>query len=98
MSEQTKLKMDITQISSIIGDKKNMDFYANSIFEKTKIMLNQCYLVNSQTNLFVKFPPGTNINYINGAAQIRSLKELGLSLKLTSKEMEENTHLCEQCP
>ena len=84
------VKMEVTQIYSIIGEKKNMDFYANNIFERTKIMPNQCYLVNSQTNLFVKYLPDTNIDYIYGAAQIRSLRELGLIPKLSTKEMEEN--------
>ena len=90
--------MDVTQIYSIVGEKKNMDYYANNIFERTKIMPNQCYLVNSQSNLFVKFPPDTNIDYINGAAQIRGLRDLGLVPKLNSKEMEENTIFVNSAP
>ena len=96
--DNLKIRMEVTQIYSIIGENKSMDFYANGIFERTKIMPNQCYLVNSKTNLFVKFPPETNINYINGATQIRSLKELGLTPKLSSREMEENTIFVNSAP
>ena len=54
-------------------------------------MPTQCYYVNSDNGIFIKYPSGADMDHINGADNIRKLKEADITPKLTTKQMEENT-------
>ena len=81
--------MENTQVYSITS-KNTLDYYANNISEITKMMPTQCYYVNSDNGIFIKYPSGADMDHINGADNIRKLKEADITPKLTTKQMEEN--------
>ena len=90
--------MDEAQVYSFTKEKNTLDHYANQIFQITKVMPTQCYMVNANQNLFIKYPANTNMDYINGADNIRKLEAAGIVPKLTTKEAEENTVFVNSAP
>ena len=90
--------MEYSLVYSLLRDKQEVDYYANKIFEITQVMPAQCYLVNSDKGLYVRYPNGTDMNQINGASNLRKLKDMGIMPKLNPKQMEENTIFVNSAP
>ena len=90
--------MENSQVYTILRDKQEMDYYTNIIFEITHVMPAQCYMVNSDTGLYIRYLQGTDMNIINGANNLRKLKELGIMPKLSPKQIEENTIFVNSAP
>lgn len=88
-----------SQIFKIIDpDPKPMDHYSNLIFEKTGLLPSQCYKVNDDKDIFVKFIKEGNEKTILGANNIKKFKEIGLEVKLSADQIDKNTIFVNSAP
>ena len=88
-----------SQIFKIIEpDPKPTDHYANQIFEKTGLLPSQCYKINDEKDIFVKFLKGANEKIILGANNIKRFNEIGLKIKLSADQIDKNTIFVNSAP
>lgn len=80
------------------GQNHGPDHYANEIFLNTNIIPTQCYYVNDNTALFIKFPQGTNLDKWHSTKNLKELEKLGLTLKLNSIQMDKNSVFINSAP
>ena len=93
------MRYDTSQIYYIESEKKEPgDAYANLIFQKTSILPTQCYLVNDNQSLYVKYPIGVNPGTWHTPKTLKDLKTIGLIPKLTQRQQELNTIFINSAP
>ena len=91
--------MDLSMICRVLsGDPKNTDFYSNKIFEDTKLLPTECYLINDKKDLFLKFRRGEGPQNIKNAENLNKLKNIGLEIKLTPDQSEKQTIFVNSAP
>ena len=91
--------MEYSQIFKILdGDPHTTDYYANKIFEDTGILPAQCYKINDDKDLFLKFLTGVGEKTIQGAENLRKFKQIGLEIKLNNEQQEKNTIYVNSAP
>ena len=89
------MRYDTSQIYYIESEKKEPgDAYANLIFQKTGILPTQCYLVNDNQSLYVKYPIGVNPGTWHTPKTLKDLKTIGLIPKLTQRQQHHFHQLC----
>ena len=79
-------------------DIKTTDHYANEIYKKTKILPSQCYFVNDERALFIKYPLGTDLNKWHNVHNLKALAELGLTPKMSQYDQQINTVFVNSAP
>ena len=90
---------DNGQIYKIIGDPgKTPDEYCGELFSKTKILAAQCYKVNDQKDLFIRFPNKINLDQWTSTKNLNILQEIGLAPKLSSDQMDRNSLYINSAP
>ena len=72
-------------------EPKNTDFYSNKIFEDTKLLPTECYLINDKKDLFLKFWKGVGQQKIKNAENLNKLKNIGLEINLTPDQSKKQT-------
>ena len=88
-----------SQIYKILDpDPKPIDHYSNLIFEKTGLLPAQCYKINDNKDIFIKFIKGANEKLILGADNIKKFKEIGLGVKLSADQIDKNTIFINSAP
>ena len=91
--------MDSSQLYWVKSDQDyGPDHYVNEIFLKTNTIPTQCYFVNDNTALFIKFPQGTDMDKWHNSKNLKSLKSLGLTLKLSSMQLDKNSVFINSAP
>ena len=80
------------------GDPHTTDYYANKIFVDTGILPAQCYKINDDKDLFLKFLTGVGEKNIQGAENLRKFKQIGLENKLNNEQQEKNTIYVNSAP
>lgn len=91
--------MDSTQLYWVKSDQDyGPDHYVNEIFLKTNIIPTQCYFVNDNSALFVKFPQGTEIDKWHNTKNLKSLNNMGLTPKLSSFQLDKNSVFINSAP
>ena len=64
------------QIYKIIGDpEKTPDEYCGELFSKTKVLAAQCYKVNDQKDLFIRFPNRINLDQWTSTKNLKILHD-----------------------
>ena len=87
------------QIYRIIENReKNPDQICGEIFQKTDVLPTQCYLVNDGKDVFIKFPSDVVIDHWTTTENIKILKEMGLTPKLSSNQIDMNTIYINSAP
>ena len=87
------------QIYKIIGDPgKTPDEYCGELFPKTKILAAQCYKVNDQKDLFIRFPNKINLDQWTSTKNLKILHDIGLASKLGSNQMDRNSLYINSAP
>ena len=90
---------DNGQIFRIVKDRdKNPDKICGELLQNTKILPSQCYLVNEQKDVFIKFPNDINVDYWMTTENLKILKDMGLIPKLTSNQIDMNTVFVNSAP
>ena len=91
--------MEFSQIFKIINQDPNpTDYFSNQIFERTGLLPSQCYKINDEKDLFVKFLKGAKEKLILGANNLKKFNEIGLEVKLTSDQIDKNTIFVNSAP
>ena len=78
--------------------EKNPDQICGEIFQKTDVLPTQCYLVNDGKDVFIKFPSDVVIDHWTTTENIKILKEMGLTPKLSSNQIDMNTIYINSAP
>ena len=91
--------MELGQIFKILdGVPKTPDYYTNKIFEETNLLTTQCYLINNDKDIFIKFQKGVEEHKLKNAINIKKMINIGLELKLTPEQAEKNTIFVNSAP
>ena len=91
--------MEFSQIYKITNPDPNpTDYYSNLIFERTGLLPSQCYKINDEKDLFVKFLKGAKEKLILGVNNLTKFKEIGLEVKLTSDQIDKHTIFVNSAP
>ena len=91
--------MDISQLYWVKpGQEHGPDYYVNEIFLQTNTIPTQCYFVNDNTALFVRFPQGTNLDKWHSTKNLKSLAKMGLTIKLSSTQLDKNSIFINSAP
>ena len=93
------MENDNGQMYRITRDRdKNPDQICGELFEKTKVLPSQCYLVNDQRDVFIKFPNDVDVDQWTTTTNLKILKEMGLTPKLSSNQVDMNTVFVNSAP
>ena len=72
------MDQDHSQVYTLNNNNiKTPDHYTNEIYKKTKTLPSQCYFVNDERALFVKYPQGTDLNRWHNVENLKALADLG---------------------
>ena len=84
--------MDSSQLHWVkLGQDHGPDHYLNEIFLQTNTIPTQCYFVNDNSALFIRFPQGTNLDKWHSTKNVKALAEMGLTLKMSSTQLDKNS-------
>ena len=91
--------MDISQLYWVKpGQDHGPDHYVNEIFLQTNTIPTQCYFVNDNSALFIRFPQGTNLDKWHSTKNLKVLADLGLTLKTSSTQLDKNSVFINSAP